>query len=146
MTRKVVLVESPYANNPESLRYLACCLLDSILRGEAPIASHALYPLALPEHCKAYDGKTGREIGLECRDALSNLGICSFDGKYEDDYEQITVVGYYDMGESHGMRIEENPIEVVRMLSGRALEVWLSGDWPTMAKLTHNHTIERQLV
>ena len=40
MIRPAVLIESPYAGNPEALRYLACCLLDSILRGEAPYAIH----------------------------------------------------------------------------------------------------------
>lgn len=45
-----VIIESPYAGaTPElldrNIRYLRACLRDSLLRGEAPFASHALYTL-----------------------------------------------------------------------------------------------------
>lgn len=37
MTRKVVLIESPYSGQGlEAIRYLSCCLLDSVLRCEWP--------------------------------------------------------------------------------------------------------------
>ncbi len=39
-----VIIESPYAGDVEgNLTYLRACLRDSLLRGEAPIASHGLY-------------------------------------------------------------------------------------------------------
>lgn len=39
-----VIIESPYAGDVEAnLTYLRRCLRDSLLRGEAPIASHGLY-------------------------------------------------------------------------------------------------------
>jgi hypothetical protein len=39
-----VIIESPYAGNVElNERYLRACLRDSLLRGEAPYASHGLY-------------------------------------------------------------------------------------------------------
>jgi hypothetical protein len=130
MTRQVILIESPYAGNPDALRYLSCCLLDSILRGEAPIASHALYPLALPEHVDAYDGKTGREIGLECRDALADVAngcVC-----------------YTDLGESKSGAMRRVGFYLAdRTLQGEAKAIWERGEWPTMARLTHNHVVSK---
>lgn len=41
---RLVILESPFAGNVEkNLVYLRRCLRDSLLRGEAPIASHGLY-------------------------------------------------------------------------------------------------------
>lgn len=41
-----VIIESPYAGNVEAnATYLRRCLRDSLLRGEAPFASHAIYTL-----------------------------------------------------------------------------------------------------
>jgi hypothetical protein len=43
MTRLVIL-ESPYSGDiEENVAYARACLRDSLLRGEAPIASHLLY-------------------------------------------------------------------------------------------------------
>lgn len=39
-----VVIESPYAGDVErNLRYLRACIRDSLQRGEAPFASHAIY-------------------------------------------------------------------------------------------------------
>lgn len=39
-----VILESPYAGNvAQNVEYARMCLRDSLLRGEAPIASHLLY-------------------------------------------------------------------------------------------------------
>lgn len=41
---KRVILESPYAGATErNTRYLRRCLRDSLMRGEAPFASHAIY-------------------------------------------------------------------------------------------------------
>lgn len=41
---KLVIVESPFAGDVEkNIRYARACVRDSLLRGEAPIASHLLY-------------------------------------------------------------------------------------------------------
>ena len=46
----LVVIESPYAGDVErNLVYLNACILDSFMRGEAPIASHGLYPRALDD-------------------------------------------------------------------------------------------------
>lgn len=42
---KRVILESPYAGDVErNVAYARACLRDSLLRGEAPLASHLLYP------------------------------------------------------------------------------------------------------
>lgn len=41
---RLVILESPYAGDVEAnVAYARACLRDSLLRGEAPIASHLLY-------------------------------------------------------------------------------------------------------
>jgi hypothetical protein len=41
---KLVIVESPFAGDvPRNLKYLRACIRDCLLRGEAPLASHAIY-------------------------------------------------------------------------------------------------------
>lgn len=41
---RLVILESPYAGDIETnIRYARACVRDSLLRGEAPIASHLLY-------------------------------------------------------------------------------------------------------
>lgn len=41
---KLVIVESPFAGDVETnVKYARACVRDSLLRGEAPIASHLLY-------------------------------------------------------------------------------------------------------
>lgn len=41
---KRVIIESPYAGDTErNVRYARACVRDSVLRGEAPIASHLLF-------------------------------------------------------------------------------------------------------
>lgn len=41
---KKLIIESPYAGDVErNVRYARACVRDSLLRGEAPIASHLLY-------------------------------------------------------------------------------------------------------
>jgi hypothetical protein len=41
---RLVIVESPYAGDVEAnVAYARACVRDSLLRGEAPIASHLLY-------------------------------------------------------------------------------------------------------
>lgn len=41
---KLVIIESPYAGDVEkNIEYARKCVRDSLMRGEAPIASHLLY-------------------------------------------------------------------------------------------------------
>lgn len=86
MPRRVIL-ESPYAGGVErNLRYLRRALRDSLLRGEAPFASHGLYTAAL-------DDLDPGERSLGIRAGLA-WGAAA----------EATVV-YADLGISPGMRI-----------------------------------------
>lgn len=63
-----VLIESPYrgdnyAQTPAHVAYLTACIRDSLDRGEAPFASHALYPGAYDDRDPA-ERKAGIEAGL----------------------------------------------------------------------------------
>jgi hypothetical protein len=55
---KRVIIESPYAGHiDQNLAYLAAAIRDCFNRGEAPFASHALYPQVLSE-------ETERQLGI----------------------------------------------------------------------------------
>jgi len=59
---QLILLESPYAGDiVANVLYARQCVLDSLGRGEAPLASHLLYP-----HRQILDDKdiTERELGI----------------------------------------------------------------------------------
>lgn len=61
-SRKLTIIESPYAGDIISNRkYLCRCILDSIQRGEAPFASHMMYPPVLDD-----DEPGQRLLGISC--------------------------------------------------------------------------------
>lgn len=69
MTRPLVIIESPYAGDVEAnVEYARMCVKDSLMRGEAPIASHLLYTQpgilddTIPE-----ERQLGIDAGLEWR-------------------------------------------------------------------------------
>jgi hypothetical protein len=91
----LVILESPYAGDVERNKdYARKCLLDSLMRGEAPIASHLLYTQVLND-----SDASERELGIEA-------GL-SF-GKLAD----RTVV-YADYGISSGMKIGIDHAEIM---------------------------------
>lgn len=67
MKKRMVIVESPFAGKGDARivdaaykkAYLAACLYDCYMRGESPIASHAIGPLALDD-----DNPKDREMGI----------------------------------------------------------------------------------
>lgn len=82
-----VIIESPYAGDVErNLRYLRACIRDSLMRGEAPFASHGLYtqPGVLDDH-----DPEQRRMGIEA-------GFAWWRGTE-------AVVFYEDLGWSPGM-------------------------------------------
>ena len=84
---KLVIVESPYAGDVEkNVEYARRCVRDSLLRGEAPIASHLLYtqPGILDDDIPA-ERQHGIDAGLAWRAVA-----------------QASVV-YVDLGVSRGM-------------------------------------------
>lgn len=70
---KLVILESPYAGKSpndiyENLRYGRACVRDSLLRGEAPIASHLLYTqTGILDDAKPDDRALGIAAGLAWR-------------------------------------------------------------------------------
>lgn len=145
--RPVVLIESPYSGQGvEAIRYLACCLLDSFLRGEAPIASHAIGPLALPERgtvpCRDEKRRSGRLIGKETHAALK--GLRQLDDHDGEILYGIDTILYVDFGRTSGMSWDApNVNEIkVRKLEGRARKIWNSGRWPSNARWTTTNESE----
>lgn len=62
---KRVIIESPYAGNiSRNTEYARRCLRDSLDRGEAPLASHLLYPQVLDEN-KGAERAQGIDAGFE---------------------------------------------------------------------------------
>lgn len=82
---RLVIIESPYAGDVErNVSYGLRCLKDSLMRGEAPIASHLLYTLVLDDR----DPKQ-RSIGIDAGLAWRRVADAS--------------VVYEDYGISQGM-------------------------------------------
>lgn len=58
---KLVIIESPYAGHVErNIKYARLCMLDCLLRGEAPFASHLLYTSVLDDN-----RRVSRFIGIK---------------------------------------------------------------------------------
>lgn len=85
---KRVIIESPYAGDiTDNVKYARKCLLDSLRRGEAPLASHLLY--TQPNVLSDIDGPE-RDMGI-------NAGLAWT--KHAD-----VVAVYADHGISDGMQ------------------------------------------
>lgn len=87
---RLVIIESPLAPKngrtvEQNIAYAKRCMLDSLMRGEAPLVSHLLYPLVLNDNILEE-----RELGIEAGLAWCKRSDC-------------TVV-YEDYGISDGMR------------------------------------------
>lgn len=76
-----VILESPYAGDVEAnVAYAKRCLADSLSRGEAPLASHLLYPQVLDDNKKEWRllGMTAGFAWLDVAEAIVvyiDLGI-----------------------------------------------------------------------
>jgi len=82
---RLVILESPFAGDVErNILYARRALKDSLLRGEAPIASHLLYPQVLDDHIPSE-----RQMGIDAGLAWRNVA-------------EATIV-YHDYGISPGM-------------------------------------------
>lgn len=84
---KLVIIESPYAGDIEANTiYARKCLMDSLRRGEAPLASHLLYPQVLIE-----DIPEERQWGIDA--GLAWRSVCDY------------AIFYVDKGWSNGMKV-----------------------------------------
>ena len=109
---KKVIIESPYAGDTElNVKYARAALRDSLLRGEAPLASHLLYT---QEAVLDDDIPGERTMGIEA-------GL-AWGGKAD-----ATVV-YIDLGMSIGMHLGiERAEKEGRPVFFRLLRGWGSG-------------------
>src|SRR6266576_5221624 len=81
-----VILESPFAGDVDgNIAYARRCLRDSLNRGEAPLASHLLYPGTLDDNIPEQ-----RQLGIEA--GLAWILYCD------------AMVLYVDRGISQGMR------------------------------------------
>lgn len=88
MKQKLVTIETPYAGEHKDVKlvYARRCMRDSLLKGEAPFASHLLYT---QEGVLDDDKRKERKIGIKAGLAFA---------------ERVdAVVVYVDMGISEGM-------------------------------------------
>ena len=86
--RKRVIIETPYAGNVDhNIDYARACMADSLLRDEAPIASHLIYtqPGILDDRIPK-ERKAGIESGFAWWEAAE------------------LIVFYTDLGWSNGMK------------------------------------------
>lgn len=79
---QLVVIESPFKGKNDEQRalykfYLAAAMLDSLRRGEAPFASHALYPQFLDDNIPEH-----RALGLACGKRF--LACCELVAFYVD--------------------------------------------------------------
>lgn len=88
MRKPIVVIESPLAGDVErNVRYLKAAIRDSLLRGEAPMASHGLY--AQPGIFDDANAEE-RKIGMDAGRAFYHV-------------PGVTCVVYKDLGYSNGM-------------------------------------------
>lgn len=122
---KLVILESPYAGNiDENILYARGAVRDSLLKGEAPFASHLLY---------TQEGILNDDIPVE-REHGINAGLSW--GKAAEK----TVV-YIDKGISSGM---EYGIKKAKS-EGREIEFRSLKEYSSDSRLTVNECLERYL-
>jgi hypothetical protein len=125
-----VIIESPYSSGtpvsiPEVVarneRYLNACLRDSLLRGEAPYASHGLYTRSgVLDDTVAEERKHGMEAGWRWLEVMYRAGLAS-----GTEGQGLSAV-YLDLGMSSGM---ERGIIKAHALGVEVNERRLGGLW-----------------
>lgn len=101
-----VIIESPFrGDRTRNVEYAQECMRDSISRGEAPFASHLLYPQVLND-----DIEQERKLGIDMN--LEWIGLCD------------RLIVYADFGITEGMqkavqvaRAYQKPISIRRIKS-----------------------------
>lgn len=128
---KPVVIETPYAaKDDEQLRlnllYLRACLRHSLLLGEAPFASHAIYT----------------QPGVLC-DELSEERLHGIEAGFAVRSLFSATVFYIDLGMSTGMRLG---MEVaLRLPSHKILTRKLADNWQDTAKSNTKKFLKRHL-
>jgi hypothetical protein len=103
--KKRVIIESPFQDKLSNLNYASRALLDSLLRGEAPYASHLLYPQVLDD-ASPEERKLGMEAGWEWMRAADLVAV------YTDKGITDGMRGGIDRAKQLGLPIEYRSLEV----------------------------------
>lgn len=124
-----VILESPFgSDDPLILRrniiYLRLCLRDSLQRGEAPFASHALYPQPLIlDDTKPSERTWGIEAGFAWG---ATAELCAV-------YQDFGISKGMEMGiahaQKHGIAVERRNLllhasEILRLAEDQTFTVW----------------------
>lgn len=104
--KSIVIIESPYKGKTQieklyNQRYLRKCLHDSLIRGEAPFASHALYTL---EGVLNDDIPKERKLGIDAGHRY--LDVCDKVVVYIDRGISSGMKERIDLAKDHGIEIE----------------------------------------
>lgn len=140
---KLVIIESPLGTREDGSRcseaefkrnqeYVMACMLDSLRRGEAPFASHALYPLVLKDSLPD-ERRLGMEAGFAyglavaeaAKDYRVHRGWCESKEMLAKRNDGL-VAHYADRGTTSGMK--EGFARHTK--NGLSIEVrYLGGEW-----------------
>lgn len=97
--KPLVIIESPYAGPLDNIWYAQACLLDSLRRGEAPIASHLLHTQVLDD-MRADERELGIEAGLAWYRVAEKCAVYTNRGISEGMRQGIA------RAEKHGVTVE----------------------------------------
>lgn len=112
-----VVVESPFAGEvARNIRYVRACLRDCLLRGEAPIASHALYTQeGILDDQKPDERKLGMEAGFTWNKLADKVVV------YEDFGHSNGMKAGIEVANTHGIPVEYRTLskeDLARVLEG----------------------------
>ena len=124
---KRVIIESPYAGNiKRNLEYARACVKDSLLRGEAPIASHLLYTQeGILNDSISEERRLGIDAGLAWTE-VAEAHIFYIDHGYSRGMEQARKIAEENnipIEERTIYRLEEGGSEVSRLLTQLQLKL-----------------------
>lgn len=109
--KPLVIIESPYSGDVErNTEYARACLLDSLRRGEAPIASHLLHTQVLDDM-----RPDQRELGIEA--GLAWYRVAEKCVVYEDFGMSRGMAEGTKRARSHGVPVEYRRLEAWRAVA-----------------------------
>lgn len=137
-TMRAVYLESPYANNgtaddvtiARNIRYLRACIRDCLLRGDSPIATHAVFtqPGILHDEIPAE-----RRYGIDAGEPWRK--VCEVTVIYTDLTPGVGVVEGEERSRKLGHRVEIRQLGGnweqdynERVSTGRSRKIWASVD------------------
>ena len=104
---RLVIIKSPYAGDvAANVAYLTRCIHDSLTRGEAPIASHRMYPGTLDDSIKDQ-----RSLGLKAGHAWYRVADACV--VYLDRGVSDGMILGIEYAVQHGVKVEYRRLEKI---------------------------------